>query len=59
MGTKEIDRVFNELIQDNAQMDAIGVDRKLRYKFRNPEKQPISLAKKLEILYKCNRLTLV
>jgi len=59
METTEIDRVFNELIHDNAQMDAIGIDRKLRYKFRNPEKQPITLAKKLEILYKCNRLQLV
>jgi hypothetical protein len=58
MGTKEIDRVFNEVIQDNALMDSIGVDRKMRYKFRNPEKQPITLAKKLEILYKCNRIKL-
>ena len=56
MTEKDIDKAFNHVIQDNSLMDSIGVDRKTRYKYRHPEKQPTSIAKKLELLYKCDIL---
>ena len=56
MDTTEIDRVFQELVNDNALMDKIKVDRKKRYVYRNPQVQATGLAKKLEVLYLCGRL---
>jgi len=58
MTEAQVNEIFNELIQNVAQMEKVGVDRKLRYIYKNPGQRPTTFAKKLELLYKCDKLTL-
>lgn len=58
MTENEIQQAFIESVNDPELMKRIGAGRKQVYKWRHPENQSTSLAKKLEVLYLCGKISL-